>query len=155
MHPHDIDAYWLQRCLSKYYNDAMVSQAKANEVLNILKETSDERECETQLVLLLGYESFEFIRMLKKNREMILYCTLLASSQSESERQKLRDKMRADANLAKILRQLETGKNDEDGGGGGGGGGADDGTHTHKHKSDYDDNEFEWNGPSGWTAASS
>lgn len=141
LHPHDIDAYWLQRCLSKYYNDAMVSQAKATEVLNILKETSDERECETQLVLLLGYESFEFIRMLKKNREMILYCTLLASSQSDSERQKLREKMRADAHLAKILRQLETGKNDDDGG-------ADDGTtsRAQKHKTDYDNNELSGTG---------
>lgn len=132
LHPHDIDAYWLQRCLSKYYNDAMISQAKANEVLSILKETSDERECETQLVLLLGYESFEFIRMLKKNREMILYCTLLASSQSDSERQKLREKMRSDANLAKILRQLETGKNDDDGDGAA--------SRVQKHKSDQDEN---------------
>lgn len=133
MHPHDIDAYWLQRCLSKYYNDAMISQAKATEVLSILKETSDERECETQLVLLLGYESFEFIRMLKKNREMILYCTLLASSQSESERQKLREKMRNDPNLAKILRQLETGKNDDDDMDGGA-------SRVQKHKTDNDEN---------------
>lgn len=133
LHPHDIDAYWLQRCLSKYYNDAMISQAKATEVLSILKETSDERECETQLVLLLGYESFEFIRMLKKNREMILYCTLLASSQSESERQKLREKMRNDPNLAKILRQLETGKNDDDDMDGGA-------SRIQKHKADNDEN---------------
>lgn len=113
LHPHDIDAYWLQRCLSKYYNDAMISQAKANEVLSILKETDSERECENQLVLLLGYDCFDFIRMLKKNREMILYCTLLASSQSEPERQKIREKMRGDANLVKILRQLDTGKNED------------------------------------------
>lgn len=91
----------------------MISQAKANEVLSILKETDSERECENQLVLLLGYDCFDFIRMLKKNREMILYCTLLASSQSESERQKIRDKMRGDANLTKILRQLDTGKNED------------------------------------------
>lgn len=91
----------------------MISQAKANEVLSILKETDSERECENQLVLLLGYDCFDFIRMLKKNREMILYCTLLASSQSESERQKIREKMRGDANLTKILRQLDTGKNED------------------------------------------
>lgn len=117
----------------------MVSQAKANEVLNILKETGDERECETQLVLLLGYESFEFIRMLKKNREMILYCTLLASSQSESERQKLREKMRSDGNLAKILRQLETGKNDDEDMDGAS-------SRMQKHKSDYDANEVSGTG---------
>src|SRR6218665_3033336 len=37
LHPHNIDAFWLQRKLSKYYDDPMVAQTKANEVLNILK----------------------------------------------------------------------------------------------------------------------
>lgn len=113
IHPHDVDAYWLQRCLSKYFKDAMVSQAKSTEVLSILKDSGDDRECENQLVLLLGYDCFDFIRLLKKNREMILYCTLLASSQSESERQKLREEMRANPNLARILHQLDSGKDDD------------------------------------------
>ncbi|XP_017305178.1 putative U5 small nuclear ribonucleoprotein 200 kDa helicase [Diaphorina citri] len=113
LHPLDIDAYWLQRRLSKIYDDAMVSQAKAGEVLNILKSAGDDRDAENQLVLLLGYDCFDFIKMLKKYRQMILYCTLLASSQSESERQKLRDTMSEDPALAKILRQLDTGKNED------------------------------------------
>lgn len=114
LHPLDIDAYWLQRCLSKYYNDAMVSQAKSGEVLNILKDATDDRECENQLVLLLGYDCFDFIKQLKKNRSMILYCTMLASAQSETERQRIRDKMKTDLNLVKILRQLDTGRNEDD-----------------------------------------
>ncbi|KAI5746607.1 hypothetical protein M8J77_005420 [Diaphorina citri] len=113
LHPLDIDAYWLQRRLSKIYDDAMVSQAKAGEVLNILKSAGDDRDAENQLVLLLGYDCFDFIKMLKKYRQMILYCTLLASSQSDSERQKLRDTMSEDPVLAKILRQLDTGKNED------------------------------------------
>lgn len=92
----------------------MISQAKAAEVLNILKDAGDDRECENQLVLLLGYDCFDFIKLLKKNRDMILYCTMVASSQSESERQKIREKMRNDPNLSKILRQLDTGKNEDD-----------------------------------------
>ncbi|XP_053694664.1 U5 small nuclear ribonucleoprotein 200 kDa helicase [Sabethes cyaneus] len=108
--PRDIDAHWLQRCLRKYYNDSMLSQAKAGEVLSVLKDAGDDRECENQLVLLLGYDCFDFIKLLKKNRQMILYCTMLASSQSESERIKIREKMKGDAYLAKILRQLDTGK---------------------------------------------
>lgn len=114
LHPLDIDAYWLQRCLSKYYNDAMVSQAKSGEVLNILKDSGDDRECENQLVLLLGYDCFDFIKQLKKNRPMILYCTMLASAQSDTERQRIRDKMKNDPNLVKILRQLDTGRNEDD-----------------------------------------
>lgn len=120
LHPLDIDAYWLQRRLSKFYDDAMVSQAKAGEVLSVLRDAGDDRDCENQLVLLLGYDCFEFIKLLKKHRQMILYCTLLASSQSDLERQRLRDEMNSDAALSRILRQLETGKGDEEGSGGGG-----------------------------------
>lgn len=44
----------------------------------------------------------------------VLYCTLLAKSQSESERQKIKDKMSEDASLIRILKLLETGKGDDD-----------------------------------------
>ncbi|XP_065217022.1 U5 small nuclear ribonucleoprotein 200 kDa helicase [Planococcus citri] len=107
LHPLDIDAYWLQRCLSRHFDDAMVTQSKSKDVLNILKTAETTHECETDLVNLLGPECFDFIKILKKHRQMILYCTLLASSQSEDERQKIREKMRSDESLARILRQLD------------------------------------------------
>lgn len=113
-HPLDIDAYWLQRCLSKYYDDAMVSQSKSTEVLRILKDAGDERDCENQLVLLLGYDCFDFIKQLKQYRHMILYCTMLASAQSEKERQRIRDGMRKEPHLIKILKELDTGKVEDD-----------------------------------------
>ncbi|KAL1138953.1 hypothetical protein AAG570_009015 [Ranatra chinensis] len=102
LHPLDIDAYWLQRMLSKYYTDAMVSQARAGEVLAILRDANDDR-----------YDCFDFIKLLKKYRHMILYCTLLASSQNEAERNKIRTEMAASPALLKILRQLEIGKAEE------------------------------------------
>jgi pre-mRNA-splicing helicase BRR2 len=37
-------------------------------------------------VLLLGFNQFDFIKTLRQNRQMILYCTLLASSQSKSDK---------------------------------------------------------------------
>ena len=38
LHPRDIDAFWLQRNLSKYYpDDPTMAQAKSKEVLTILK----------------------------------------------------------------------------------------------------------------------
>lgn len=106
----------------------MASQAKAAEVLAVLKNAGDDRDCENQLVLLLGYDCFDFIKVLKKNRlmskliliiknknviyiffsDLVLYCTLLASSQSESERAALRKKMESDPFLARILRQMDT-----------------------------------------------
>ena len=38
------------------------------EVLDILRKTADDRECKNQLVRLLGYDCFDFINMLLKNR---------------------------------------------------------------------------------------
>uniref|UniRef100_A0A8C3K8H2 Activating signal cointegrator 1 complex subunit 3 n=1 Tax=Calidris pygmaea TaxID=425635 RepID=A0A8C3K8H2_9CHAR len=113
LHPRDIDAFWLQRQLSRFYDDAIVSQKKADEVLEILKTASDDRECENQLVLLLGFNTFDFIKVLRQHRMMILYCTLLASAQSEAEKERIMGKMEADPELSKFLYQLhETEKED-------------------------------------------
>ncbi|XP_076308174.1 U5 small nuclear ribonucleoprotein l(3)72Ab isoform X1 [Tachypleus tridentatus] len=113
LHPREIDAYWLQRKLSKFYDDPVVAQTRAGEVLEILKTAIDDRDIENQLVLLLGFNQFEFIKVLRQYRDMILYCTLLASSQSSTEKTKIREKMQGDPELEKILRQLEdTGKED-------------------------------------------
>uniref|UniRef100_A0A803VWY3 U5 small nuclear ribonucleoprotein 200 kDa helicase n=1 Tax=Ficedula albicollis TaxID=59894 RepID=A0A803VWY3_FICAL len=74
---------------------------------------SDDRECENQLVLLLGFNTFDFIKVLRQHRMMILYCTLLASAQSEAEKERIMGKMEADPELAKFLYQLhETEKED-------------------------------------------
>lgn len=45
LHPRDIDAFWLQRQLSRFYDDAIVSQKKADEVLEILKVGPGSRFC--------------------------------------------------------------------------------------------------------------
>ncbi|XP_023931317.1 U5 small nuclear ribonucleoprotein 200 kDa helicase-like [Lingula anatina] len=113
LHPRDIDAFWLQRSLRKYYDDPMVAQAKAGEVLEILKSSSDDREAENQLVVLLGFNQFDFIKVLRQHRQMILFCTMLAQAQSQEERAKIEEKMSSDANLSKILHTLqETDKED-------------------------------------------
>uniref|UniRef100_A0A8C7M9Q2 U5 small nuclear ribonucleoprotein 200 kDa helicase n=1 Tax=Oncorhynchus kisutch TaxID=8019 RepID=A0A8C7M9Q2_ONCKI len=113
LHPRDIDAFWLQRQLSRFYDDAIISQKKADEVLEILKTASDDRECENQLVLLLGFNTFDFIKILRQHRRMIQYCTMLASAQSEAEKEKIIVKMEADPDLSKVLYQLqETEKED-------------------------------------------
>jgi len=106
LHPRDIDAYWLQRNLSKVYDDAIMSQKKAEEVQEILKTTTDDLQCENQLVLLLGFSQFNFIKVVREHRQMILYCTLLASAQSEAAKQQIEDKMRSDPALSIILEQL-------------------------------------------------
>ena len=107
IHPREIDAFWLQRNLSKAYDDPVVAQQKAADVLKILKVARDDHEVENQLVSLLGFDQFDFIKVLRQNRAIVLYCTLLASAQKQSEKDRLKDRMRSDPDLAKILKALE------------------------------------------------
>ena len=113
LHPHDIDAYWLQRQLHKYYSDPMMAQGKAQEVLSILRDASDDSNAENQLVKLLGFTHFNFIKVLRQHRNMVLYCSLLAQAQSEEEKRNIEDEMAADAELKIILCALrDTDKED-------------------------------------------
>ncbi|GMF46792.1 unnamed protein product [Phytophthora fragariaefolia] len=111
---HAIDAFWLQRELSKFYKDAEVSAKLAEDVLAILKEAgSDLSACENRLVLLLDYDKFDFIKLLLENRAKVLYCTRLKQAQSDDERRGIEEEMVADETLEDgegkaILDQLRT-----------------------------------------------
>ena len=91
----DIDAHWLQRGLSKYYDDANVSAKMADDVLDVLR-VIDERECENKLVLLLDIDKFDFIKIVLKNRAKILYCTLLKQAQSDEDKATIQGEMLQD-----------------------------------------------------------
>jgi pre-mRNA-splicing helicase BRR2 len=106
---HDIDAHWLQRQLSKYYDDANISSKLAEETLVIL-QISDERACENKLVVLLDFDKFDFIKILLKNRSKIFYCTKLKQSQSDNERKFIENEMLFDVenegpHILKLLNQ--------------------------------------------------
>ena len=49
---------------------------------------------------------------------MVMYCTLLASAQSEIEKSGIKSKMASDPDLVRILKQLEGEGGDEEGEGG-------------------------------------
>ncbi|KAF4324437.1 hypothetical protein G195_001421 [Phytophthora kernoviae 00238/432] len=111
---HAIDAFWLQRELSKFYDDAEISAKLAEDVLNILKEAgSDLSACENRLVLLLDYDKFDFIKLLLENRAKVLYCTRLKQAQDDTERRSIEEEMVVDDTLddgegKAILDQLRT-----------------------------------------------
>jgi pre-mRNA-splicing helicase BRR2 len=92
---HDIDAYWLQRQLSKYYNDPNASAKLADEVLSTLHST-DERICENNLVMLLDFDKFSLIKYFLKHRHKIYYCIKLKQAQSEEDRQSIEAEMKND-----------------------------------------------------------
>jgi pre-mRNA-splicing helicase BRR2 len=104
--PRSVDAYWLQRELNKFFKDPIVSLKKADEVLEILQGAGDIRDCENKLVLLLGYDQFQFIKVLSKNRWTVLYCTLLAKAESDADRERIEEEMSADPEKKAILKAL-------------------------------------------------
>lgn len=105
LHPREIDTFWLQRKLNESYKDADLSQTKANEVLQILQSDEDDRAIENRLVMTLGYDLFNVIKLLRENRQIVLYCTLLG--QGGPHKEKLKEYMRSDSKLNWILMQLD------------------------------------------------
>lgn len=111
---HDVDAHWLQRGLSKFFDDANVSARLATDVLDILGPAGgDGRACENKLVMLLDYDKFDFIKLLMHNRKRIYYCTRLKQSQTDDERQRVEREMIDDvdgggAAILEALRQTGT-----------------------------------------------
>ncbi|GMT33326.1 hypothetical protein PFISCL1PPCAC_24623 [Pristionchus fissidentatus] len=112
LHARDIDAHWIQRSLSKFYKDPILAQQKGTEVVSILKDSVDDRDAENKLVLLLGFDQFDFIKVLRQHRNLVLYCTLLKQAQAE-ERQAIEDDMRTKPELHAILAQLQEGEGED------------------------------------------
>ena len=70
-------------------------------------EELEGRECENKLVVLLdAYDKFDFIKVLLKNQDRIVYCTKLARAQNDEERADIEEKMAADPKLEPILGEL-------------------------------------------------
>jgi len=89
---HDIDAQYVQRGLSKFYPDATESQALSYKVLDLLIKPND-REVENQLVVLLGFDKFNYCKTLLKNRFMIGFCVRLKQAQGDEEKGKIQSEM--------------------------------------------------------------
>ncbi|CAF4444245.1 unnamed protein product, partial [Adineta steineri] len=65
LQPRTIDALWLQRNLNN-----INPKIKAQQVLTILDEASNNHELENKLILLLGCEHVQFIKLLRTHRQM-------------------------------------------------------------------------------------
>jgi pre-mRNA-splicing helicase BRR2 len=88
---HEIDAHFLQRQLSRHFDDANVSARLANEVLDVLdiRIPTDVRECENKLLLLLRFDLFETIKLLLQNRVRVWACVSIKRAQSDDERNQI------------------------------------------------------------------
>lgn len=103
-----IDAYWLQRELGKFYGDALESQRLATQVLEMLSdlEGTKDHACENKLVLLLGWDRFDFIKLLMRNRRKIVWCVRRARAKEGRERTAIEAEMLEDPELRVVLEQL-------------------------------------------------
>ncbi len=63
-----IDAFWLQRELSKFYKDALIAQQYSEDVLQLMGSGENDGVVENKLVLKLDYDKFNFIKILLRNR---------------------------------------------------------------------------------------
>lgn len=104
--PKEIKAFWLKgQVVQEVDPDPMNSQKISEEIMTII-ESEDERDCENRLVDLLGFDKFNFIKLIMRNRLKILFCTKLAHAESDEEREKIETQMLQDPRLAPILESL-------------------------------------------------
>jgi len=110
----DIDAFFIQRHVAKYTEDATEAMRLAGEILSILSaaisptQPSDVRLIENHLVSLLDFEKFDLIRMIVKNASRILYVTRFRQASNDDARAKVRAEIAADTihGGPEILRRL-------------------------------------------------
>lgn len=90
----EIDAYWLQRRITKAFGaiDPAQAQSLAEDTLAALR-LRDLREAENKLVMLLDFDRFDLIKELIKNRVRLVYCMRLARAQNDEERGEIEEEM--------------------------------------------------------------
>ncbi|KAI8807156.1 Sec63 Brl domain-containing protein [Cladochytrium replicatum] len=110
--PHEIDSFWLQRNISIHFPDAHVAQVKTDETFKVLSSSANGRDCENQLMALFDYDKFDLVKLLTRNRELIVWCTRLARASTPAERKAIEDEMRENG-AHSILEKLGSGKGKE------------------------------------------
>lgn len=102
--PHEVDGFWLQRLIGASYPDPIQSNDLTTKALEFLSSEMDLRDLENSLAELFGYENFDLVATLTKNRDVIVWCTKLARS-SEDEKKDVEVAMR-EKGVGWILRSL-------------------------------------------------
>lgn len=102
--PHVIDGFWVQRQISEIYPDPVTAADKAAAVLSILGSESNLRDVENQLMELFEFQSFHTVTKFLKNRDVIVWSTKLARSDTD-ERVNVEVAMR-EKGVGWILREL-------------------------------------------------
>lgn len=100
----EIHAFWLQAEIGKSYTDPIEAVTKTDAVLDILSSTRGARDAENELMELTDYDKFDLVKKLMKNREKIVWCTMLAKA-NDDEKVNMEVAMR-EKGLGWILKEL-------------------------------------------------
>ncbi|KAJ3190089.1 DEIH-box ATPase [Gaertneriomyces sp. JEL0708] len=103
--PHDVDAFWLQRRVAADYSDPHTAQAKTEAAFQVLASSANARDAENELMALFDYDKFDLVKLLTRNRDVIVWCTRLAKAGSPEERSAIEKEM-AEKQMHSILDQL-------------------------------------------------
>jgi pre-mRNA-splicing helicase BRR2 len=105
---HKIDGYWLQNQIREFFDDSQVLKLE-EDIMNIIK-SSDRRECENKLVLLLTQQRFPLIKLIMENRFAIYHLTRLGQAQNDDEKSKILQEISESNEGRQILSKLEHSK---------------------------------------------
>ena len=104
----EIDGFWLQRRISRTYDNLEANQAQelAEQVFTQL-ESNDTREIENKLVMLLDFERFDLVKELILNKDRIVWCMRLARAKNASDRENIELQMMTTKSGEAILHELK------------------------------------------------
>lgn len=111
---YEIDSYWLPREIGQYYEDEVVRQQKAVEVLAILDayeadgEEKPLRELENELMELFDYENHDLVQKLVINREKIVWAIRWFKTGSDAEARIAIERQMVAVGHRQVLRELLT-----------------------------------------------
>jgi pre-mRNA-splicing helicase BRR2 len=112
---HEIDAHYLQRQLSKKMEqDADEIADIAKQVLHVLGEATDLRECENKLLVLLGFDLFPTIQLFLANRRKLWAIISLQKAQTEQEKSSIEELLQQDEEGRAIWQELTSKSKVED-----------------------------------------
>ena len=108
LHPHSVDAHWLQRAVEAATRGALdpaSAHALADRVLATLAAPTPDREAEAALVGLLGFDAFGLVKDLLRDRGVVVWGTRLARA-AKRDRPSVEAEAAADPAGAAVLAAL-------------------------------------------------
>lgn len=105
--PRDIDGFWLQRQLTPHFSDPAECQAIADTTFKMLCEHGNDRALENRLVDVLHYDKFDLIKVLIRQREVIVFCMRRARAVTEVDREQLDAEFAGSDKVAAALAALK------------------------------------------------